>query len=137
MEPGVKLTAIFPVSAKNLYDSWLNSSAHSAFSSGRADINPRNGSPFSLQNGYIKGTNLILQPFGRIVQRVRSSDFPDGAPDSRLELLFEKHNSSTKLTLIHTQLPSGEEKKYEKFWKENYFKSMRDYFKQRKPVKKI
>ena len=136
MEPRVKLTAIFPVSAKKIYDSWLNSNAHSSFASGKAEINPRNGFPFTLQNGYMTGTNLVLQPFGRIVQSLRAADFPEGANDSRLELLFEEHNSGTKLTLIHSQLPNGEEKKFEKFWKENYLKSMREYFRQTKPVKK-
>ena len=128
MEPGVKLTAIFPVSAKKLYDSWLNSNSHSSFTHSKAHIEPRNGSSFAIQNGYITGTNLILQPFGRIVQTWRTKDFPEGSPDSKLELLLEKHNNGTKLTLIHTQLPSGEEKKIEKHWKENYIKPMRKYF---------
>lgn len=132
MEPGIKLTAIFPVSAKRLYDCWLNSNCHSSITPGKAHIEPRNGTDFSIQNGYITGTNLILQPYGRIVQHWRTKDFPDGSPDSRLELLFEKHNSGTKLTIIHDQLPSGEEKKYEKKWKENYFKPMRKYFKKLK-----
>jgi len=136
MEPGIKLTALFPVSAKRLYDSWLNSNAHSSFTPGKAHIEPRNGSYFSIQNGYITGTNLILQPYGRIVQQWRTSDFPDGAPDSKLEILFEKHNSGTKLTIIHTQLPNGEEKKYEKGWKENYLKPMKKYFQKPKALSK-
>lgn len=128
MEPGIKLTAIFPVSAKRLYDSWLNSNTHSSFTPGKSHIEPRNGARFSIQNGYITGSNLVLQPFGRIVQQWRTSDFPEGSPDSKLELLFEKHNSGTKLTIIHTQLPNGEEKKYEKVWKDNYLKPMKKYF---------
>ena len=132
MEPGIKITAIFPVSAKKLYDSWLNSSSHASFTPGKANIEPRNGAPFSVQNGYITGTNLILQPFGRIVQSWRTTDFPEGAPDSRLELLLEKHNSGTKLTIIHTQLPSGEERKFEKKWKESYLKPMKKYFQKSK-----
>jgi activator of HSP90 ATPase len=137
MEPGIKLSAIFPVSAKKLYDSWLNSNSHSSFSPGKAHIEPINGSHFSIQNGYITGTNLILQPYGRIVQNWRTTDFPEGAPDSKLEILFEKHNSGTKLTIIHTQLPNGEEKKYEKGWKENYLKQMKKYFQKTKTLSKV
>jgi activator of HSP90 ATPase len=136
LEPGIKISAIFPVSAKKLYDSWLNSKTHSAFTGNKAQIEPRNGSRFSVSNGYITGTNLILQPYGRIVQNWRTTEFPEGAPDSKLEVLFEKHNSGTKLTIIHTHIPNGDEKKYEKGWKEFYIKPMKLYFQKVKPSAK-
>jgi activator of HSP90 ATPase len=136
LEPGIKITEIFPVSAKKLYDSWLDSSSHSMFTGAKAHIEPRNGSNFSMWNGYITGTNLILQPYGRIVQNWRTTEFPEGAPDSKLEILFEKHNSGTKLTIIHSHLPSGDERKYEKGWKENYLKPMKIYFQKTKALRK-
>jgi len=114
----------------------LNSKTHSDFTGGKARIDSRNGSSFSISNGYITGTNLILQPYGRIVQNWRTTEFPEGAPDSKLEVLFEKHNSGTKLTIIHTHLPNGDEKKYEKGWKEYYFKPMKLYFQKSRPVAK-
>jgi activator of HSP90 ATPase len=132
LEPAIKISVIFPVSAKKLYDSWLNSKNHSDFTGAKAHIDSRNGSAFSISNGYITGTNLILQPYGRIVQNWRTTEFPDGAPDSKLEILFEKHNGGTKLTLIHSHLPNGDEKKYEKGWKEYYIKPMKLYFKKSK-----
>ncbi|KAA0245282.1 MAG: hypothetical protein D8M26_15820 [Ignavibacteriae bacterium] len=136
LEPSIKISAIFPVSAKKLYDSWLNSKIHTTFTGTKAHIEPRNGSSFSIANGFITGTNMILQPFGRIVQSWRTTDFPEGAIDSKVEILFEKHNNSTKLTIIHTQLPSGEEKKYEKCWKEHYLKPMKAYFQKAKASSK-
>jgi activator of HSP90 ATPase len=137
LETAIKISVIFPVSAKKLYDSWLNSKNHSDFTGAKAHIDSRNGSAFSISNGYITGTNLILQPYGRIVQNWRTTEFPDGAPDSKLEILFEKHNGGTKLTLIHSHLPNGDEKKYEKGWKEYYIKPMKLYFKKTKASKKI
>jgi activator of HSP90 ATPase len=125
----LKLTANFPVTAKRLYDSWLSSSIHTDFTGGKAVIDGRVGGKFKTWNGYIRGSNLILQPYGRIVQSWRTTEFPDSAPNSRLEILFEKHNSGTKITLIHTQLPNGQERKYEKGWKQNYFKPMKKFFK--------
>lgn len=136
MEPGIKISAIFPVSAKKLYDSWLNSKTHSDFTGTKAQIEPRNSSRFSISNGYITGTNLVLQPYGRIVQNWRTTEFPEGAPDSKLEILFEKHNSGTMLTIIHTHLPMGDQKKYEKGWKDHYFKPMKLYFKKVKSTAK-
>ena len=128
----IKLTTNFPVTAKRLYDSWLNSTAHSDFTGGKAIIDGRVGGKFKVWDGYITGSNLVLQPYGRIVQSWRTTEFHESAPDSRLEILFEKHNSGTKVTLIHTQLPNGEEKKYEKGWKDHYFKPMKKFFKKSK-----
>lgn len=137
METVVKISEIFPVSAKNLYDAWLSTKMHSAFTGSKAHIEPRQSSSFSTWNGYITGSNLILQPYGRIVQHWRTNEFPEGAPDSKLEILFEKHNSGTKLTIIHSHLPSGDEKKYEKGWKEHYLKPMKLYFKKTKSSEKL
>jgi activator of HSP90 ATPase len=132
MKAMIKISANFPVTAKRLYDSWLNSSAHTNFTGEKAEIDGRVGGKFKAWDGYISGSNLILQPYGRIVQNWRTKEFPDSAPDSRLEILFEKHNSGTKITLIHTQLPNGDERKYEKGWKEHYFKPMKKFFKKSK-----
>ena len=132
LEPGIKLSALFSVSAKKLYDSWLNSQIHSSFTGSKTHIEPRVGSHFSAGNGYITGVNLILQPYGRIVQSWRTTEFPEGAPDSKLEILFEKHNSGTKLTISHSHLPNGDEKTYERDWKENYIKPMKFYFQKTK-----
>jgi activator of HSP90 ATPase len=132
LEHDIKISAIFPVSAKKLYDAFLDSKIHSAITGSKTQIDSREGSAFSAGNGYITGSNLILQPYGRIVQHWRTSEFPEGSPDSKLEILFEKHNSGTKLTIVHTQLPNGDEKKYEKGWKEFYLKPMKMYFQKKK-----
>jgi activator of HSP90 ATPase len=132
MKDQIKISAIFPVTAKRLYDAWLNSTLHSDFTGGKAKIDGKIGGKFKAWDGYITGSNLTLQPYGRIVQMWRTKEFPKSAPDSRLEILFEKHNSGTKITLIHTHIPAGDEKKYEKGWKEHYFKPMKKFFSKNK-----
>ena len=129
MKDVIKLSAIFPVSAKIIFNSWLNSEQHSEFTGEKAKVLPRTGTNFTAGGGYISGTNLYIQPYGRIVQSWRSKDFPDRSPDSKLELLFEKVKKGTKLTLIHSKIPDGQFKKYENGWKEYYIKRMKKYFK--------
>ena len=129
MKDVIKLSAIFPVSAKIIFNSWLNSEQHSEFTGEKAKVLPRTGTNFTAGGGYISGTNLYIQPYGRIVQSWRSKDFPDRSPDSKLELLFEKVKKGTKLTLIHSKIPDGQFKKCENGWKEYYIKRMKKYFK--------
>jgi activator of HSP90 ATPase len=128
LKDSIKLSAVFPVNAKRLYDAWLTAEDHSAFTEGKAEISAISGTKFSVWNGYIKGSNLILQPYGRIVQSWRTTDFPDSCGDSKLEILFEKTEKGTKLTLIHSNIPDGDGKKYEKGWKKHYLIPMKKYF---------
>jgi activator of HSP90 ATPase len=46
---------------------------------------------------------------------------------------FEETPGGTLLTLVHTGLPEGMEKDFEKGWKEYYFKPMKKYFTKRGP----
>jgi activator of HSP90 ATPase len=129
MNGTIKISEVFPVSAKRLYDAWLNSDEHSEFIGGNAEIRPNVGSKFSIWDGYITGTNITLQPYGRIVQTWRSTDFPKGAGDSKLEILFEKAGNGTRITLLHTKLPAAKIKDFKKGWIDYYFKPMKKYFK--------
>ena len=134
MKDIIKISEVFPVSAKRLFDAWLNSEEHSEFTGSKAEIRPNVGSKFSAWDGYITGTNVTLQPYGRIVQTWRATDFPKGAMDSKLEILFEKTGDGTRVTLIHTKLPSAKIKDFEKGWYDFYFKPMKKYFKKVKQL---
>jgi activator of HSP90 ATPase len=129
VKDSIKISQIFPVSAKRLYDAWLSSHEHSDFTGEKAVIRPSVGTNFTAGGGYIWGYNVALQPYSRIVQSWRTSDFPESTINSKLEILFEKVNGGTKLTLIHTQIPDGQITKYEKGWKQHYLKPMKSYFK--------
>lgn len=132
LKESIKLAAIFPVSAKRIFDAWLSSEEHTEFTGEKAKVFHRSGTNFTAGGGYISGTNLVVQPYGRIVQSWRTKDFPEQSPDSKLELLFEKVEKGTKLTLIHSRIPDGQVKKYEKGWKDHYLKPMKKYFKNNK-----
>jgi activator of HSP90 ATPase len=130
MKNSFKLVETFPVDAKTLYSGWLDSSIHGAFTGGQeTKINPKVGGKFSAWDGYIFGTTLELDPFRRIVQTWRTTEFPADAPDSHLEILFEEIKDGTKLTLNHTNLPEDQVEDYIQGWKDYYFKPMHDLYK--------
>ena len=49
-------------------------------------------------------------------------------PDSKIEVLLEKTPGGTKLTIHHTNIPSGQSD-YKSGWRECYFEPMKNYFK--------
>jgi len=124
----IELSIILPVSPEKLYRAWLDSAEHTAFTGGAAIIEPQVGRAFSAWDGYIRGVTLVLEPYHRIMQTWRSSDFPETSADSRLEVLLDEVPGGTKLTLIHSEIPDGQGEEYRQGWVESYFNPMEEYF---------
>lgn len=132
MQEELRLSEIYPVNAKRLFDAWLSGEELTEITGTKSEARPVAGAKFSTGDGHIRGSNISLQPYGRILQSWRADDFPPGSPDSRLEILFEKVNGGTRLTLIHTRIPEGHKGDYEKGWKKHFLKPMKKYFKKKK-----
>ncbi len=124
----INISVTLPVKAVDLYNAWLDSKKHSAFTGGKAKITNRAGSGFTAWDGYISGKNLELKEGKFIKQSWRTVEFPDDAPDSILEITFEELDGKTKLHLLHYDLQRGDAAKYEEGWKDHYFKPMKTYF---------
>lgn len=122
------LTVIFPVKAEKIYKAWLSTKGHAAMTGSSAKVNGRVGGKFTAWDGYIWGTFLELEENHRILQSWRTSEFPEDAEDSRVDVLFEETPGKTKLTLIHTNIPDGQADSYKQGWKDFYFKPMKEYF---------
>ncbi|HEY7957739.1 MAG TPA: SRPBCC domain-containing protein [Polyangia bacterium] len=124
----VQVSDVIPAAAERIYRAWLDGIEHAAMTGGAATAEPHVGGRFSAWDGYIRGTNLALEPGRRIVQAWRSADFPEGSPDSRLEILLEADPAGTRVTLIHSEIPEGQAADYEQGWRDHYFQPMRQYF---------
>ena len=128
MKNGFTLSEILSVKASEIYEAWLSSEGHTAMTGSPAQVDARMGGAFSAWDGYIFGSILDLKPDRRIVQSWRTSQFPDDAPDSHLEILLEEMNDGTKVTLIHSDMPHEQVDSYRQGWEDYYFKPMRKFF---------
>jgi uncharacterized protein YndB with AHSA1/START domain len=79
-------------------------------------------------DGYISGVILELEPYERIVQTWRTTEFPEGSEDSHLEVLLVSVEGGTRITLLHSDIPDGQAEMYDEGWEDYYFKPMRAYF---------
>jgi activator of HSP90 ATPase len=113
---------------ETLYRAWLDPCEHAAFTESDAEIEPVIEGSFSIWDGYITGKTVEMQPYSRIVQKWRTTEFPESNPDSTLEIKFEKKGKGTKFTLIHTEIPDGQGEMYKKGWNDYYFKPMTKYY---------
>jgi activator of HSP90 ATPase len=128
MSGSLKLSVVLPAAPETLFNAWLSTREHTAFTGSPAKTGSRVGSTFSAWDGYISGKNLKLTPNSRIVQSWRSTEFPQDAPDSKLEVVLEKVANGTRLTIIHTEIPEGQTAEYKQGWKEFYFDPMKAYY---------
>jgi len=122
------LSEFIPARPSEIYEAWLSSEGHAAMTGSAANVDGKVGGKFSAWDGYIFGTTLELTPNQRIVQAWRTSEFPDAAPDSHVEVLLEETAGGTKVTLIHSDMPEHQVDSYRQGWDDFYFKPMKTYF---------
>lgn len=114
--------------AKQIYKSWLSTQRHTKMTGSPAFVSDQVGDKFSAGDGYIKGENLFLEPYNRIVQSWRTSNFKDNDEDSKIEISLKEFDDGTELTLFHSNVPE-EGTYYIEGWDEHYFQPMKTYFK--------
>ena len=128
MKNEFKISAVIPASPAEIYKAWLSTKGHTLMTGSAARVSGKVGGRFTAWDGYIFGRTLELSPDQRIVQAWRTSEFPDDAPDSRLEVSLEKVKRGTRVTLTHTGLPPGTAGSYKLGWKDFYFTPMKKHF---------
>jgi uncharacterized protein YndB with AHSA1/START domain len=128
MEESLEISINLPVPAQRVYEAWLDSAAHTAFTGAKAQIDPQIGGSFTAWEGYISGKTLELQPFSRILQSWRTTEFPENAADSLLEVKFAETAEGCLVTLNHSRIPEGQAAGYEQGWYDYYFDPMQAYF---------
>jgi activator of HSP90 ATPase len=121
------LTATFPVKPEKIYQAWLSTKGHTEMTGSPAKVDGRVNGDFTAWDGYIWGTFLELETNKRILQNWRTSEFPEEAEDSQVEILLEETKEGTKLTLIHTRIPEGQDS-YKQGWDDFYFQPMKKCF---------
>lgn len=119
---------IFDAAPMDVYEALVDPAKHAQFTGSTATGEPVEGGTFTAWDGYIEGRHERLVPGARIVQLWRTSEFPEGHPDSRLELeLRPETDGKTRLRLTHSGVPRAQAKSYEKGWVDHYWTPLRDF----------
>jgi len=125
---GFTLLIVLPASPEMIYKAWLSSDGHTAMTGSPAKVTGKVGGKFTAWDGYIFGKTLELEKPYRILQAWRTSEFPEDAQDSSVEILLDEVKEGTKVTLKHYGMPTDQVDSYKQGWEDFYFKPMRDYF---------
>ncbi len=127
MKNDFTLTTNFDTTPETIYKAWLSTTGHTSMTGSPAKVDGVIGGAFTAWDGYIWGTFLELDENKKIVQAWRTGEFLEEHEDSHVEILLEETDNGTKLTLIHTKVPEGQDG-YIKGWEDFYFTPMKEYF---------
>ena len=123
----LKLVTHFAAPPERLFRAWTNAAEHAAFTEAHATFEAHAGGMHTAWDDYIRGTVVEVDEPSRVVLTWRTTEFPEDAPDSRLELRFFAEGTGTRLEVVHDTIPAGQGVRYEKGWEEHYFAPLRAY----------
>jgi uncharacterized protein YndB with AHSA1/START domain len=126
MAENIRLSDIIPASPERVFTAWLDATEHARMTGATATDD--GDGRFSAWDGYITGRTVSSQPHAKLVQTWRTTEFPPGAPDSKLTVRFAGVDGGTQVSVVHENLPDGQGAAYEQGWTEHYFTPMKHYF---------
>ena len=127
----IRQTVTLPAPPHIVFKALADSKQHSAFTGSKAKIPKRAGGRMSAYGGYISGKVLGLWPGTGLLQTWRTTEWPKGAPVSRLEIRLAPSGKGTRLTMIHSEVPASRAAGLTSGWKAYYWAPLRRYLKRR------
>jgi activator of HSP90 ATPase len=127
----IRQNTLIPATPVEVYDAFINARKHRAFTGAGATCGARVGGKFTAWDGYISGKILELDLGKRIVQEWRTTEWPEGAPPSQLDLSFKKKGNGTVISMIHSRVPAEQAAAYRKGWIDYYWNPLKKYFQEK------
>lgn len=127
----IRQTATIGAPPAKVYEALMDSKMHGEFTGSPAKISAKVGAKFTAWDGYIMGKNLELVRGRKIVQEWTTTEWPAGAPPSKLEIRLTPKGEGTLLTMVHTEVPPAQRDDYAEGWITCYWEPLKKYFEAR------
>ncbi len=124
----IRQQEIICASPIQVFEALVNSNLHSDITGSPATGEAKIGEKFTAWDGYIFGKHLKLTPGRKIVQEWTTTDWPENAKPSHLEITLTKDKGGTKLKMVQADVPKEDADSYADGWITYYWKPMIDYF---------
>ena len=121
-------TVSIPATPAEVYKAWVTAKVHAAFTHAAATGVARVGGKFTAWDGYISGVHRELVPGERIVQDWWTTEWPEGAGPSRLEITLAPTNKGTRLRMVHSVVPAEQADAYRQGWIDFYWTPLTAFF---------
>ena len=105
----------------------MNDKKHSVATGAPAKISAKEGSDYSVHNGYIYGKNLQLVKNKSIVQTWRAQSWDKEDVDSTFIINLETKGKDVLVHAIHANVPDKHAKSIDKGWHDHYWQPWKKY----------
>jgi activator of HSP90 ATPase len=120
----IKRYYILNAEPKDVYNALTNKTMLDIWTGEEAEMEPVEGSVFSLWGGSITGVNLEFEENKKIVQKW----FFDDEENSIVTMKLHPHKKGTSLELTHTNIPDEAYENISEGWDEDYFGALNELF---------
>ena len=127
MTKPIRQSVILPASPNVLFKTLLNSRLHTSMTTMPANTSAKAGAKWRAFGGMIWGRNLLIIPNKLIVQAWRSKHFRKSDADSIVVLSFTAARYSTRIDLVHVNVPFQDYKGVSEGWPKFYWKPWKAY----------
>ena len=127
MTRNIVLAASFVAAPERLFDMYVDSRSHSAFTGAPAVIEPRAGAAFTAFGGTLSGSILHIKPKRLIIHTWRSKNWPADAIDSVLVLSFWSQPDGARIELVHVNVSDEDFAGVSQGWEKYYWTPWRAY----------
>ena len=117
-----------PAAPADVYTAFVNARVHAAVTGSPATGSGRVGGKFTAWDGYISGVNRTLVKGRKIIQDWRTTEWPEGASTSTLELTLRATKSGTEIRMVHSNVPAEQADSYRQGWVDFYWTPLKKYF---------
>ena len=124
----ISLSVEVNATQKDVFKIWMTSKGHQDLTGDEAQIEAKVGSKHNAWGDYITGEILEIEENRRVLMTWRTTEFPQHAKDSTLELLFQEAEAGCRITLNHWNLPSDQVGQYTSGWVEHYLDPIKMHF---------
>lgn len=127
MAGNIQQSVTLPATAQQLYEMYLDSEAHGAFTGHPVTIGDQPGDEFRAFDGMLTGHTIATIPGRLIVQAWRSAHFHEDDPDSTLVLSFTDQGDQARIDLVHVNVPDHDYDGVTEGWPMHYWEPWRKH----------
>jgi activator of HSP90 ATPase len=124
----IEQTVHFSVSARMLFDTYLDAEKHAAAIGSSVSVGRQAGAEFRAYDGGLTGRNLAIVPDRLIVQSWRASVWQADDADSVLILTFGDEPAGGRIDLVQVNVPEHVVDVIDEGWKQHYWQPWRAHF---------
>ncbi len=118
---------VVPGTPSAVYEALVNPKKHAAMTGAAATGEAEVGGSFTAWDGYIFGKYLDLAKESKIVWEWTTTEWPEGYPPSQVDITLTPSKGGTKLTMVHSKVPSSQAEAYRQGWIDSYWEPLKKY----------